>query len=262
MHPTRPQSRRLAVTGTLTGGLLAGLAVTAPLLAVAEPAAFPPSALSPVVVAHAAAAPSALPARSVHRASRSTRSALPVSRTVVRTVAVGRSFDGMASWYGGAFHGRRTASGERFDANGLTTASRTLPFGTRLRVCRQQRCVVVRVTDRGPFSRGRVLDLSRGARDALGFSGVAHVTATPVATRRVPLHPRSALARTPVRVGAPGPVMTPPAPLRPLASVVPARDEAASLGVLAAAVVGTSGVGLGAGRRRRPVLPAGSQSPS
>lgn len=79
--------------------------------------------------------------------------------------------EGMASWYGADFQGRPTASGEAFDANQLTAAHRSLPFGTRLRVRSRAtgREVVVRVNDRGPFARARVIDLSRAAADALGI---------------------------------------------------------------------------------------------
>jgi len=78
---------------------------------------------------------------------------------------------GQASWYGPRFHGRRTASGERYDMHAVTAAHRTLPFGTLVRVRSQAtgREVDVRITDRGPFSRGRVIDLSRAAADALGM---------------------------------------------------------------------------------------------
>lgn len=95
---------------------------------------------------------------------------------------VGASFAGMASWYGAAFAGRRTASGTIYHPDGLTAASRTLPLGTRLRVCRGAHCVLVTVTDRGPYVAGRILDLSRGAARDLGMLGVgvAAVTATPV----------------------------------------------------------------------------------
>jgi rare lipoprotein A len=81
-----------------------------------------------------------------------------------------------ASYYGSE-SGSRTASGERFRPSGMTAAHRTLPFGTRLRVCYQSRCVVVRVTDRGPYIRGRQLDLSKGAARAVGMLhvGVASV---------------------------------------------------------------------------------------
>lgn len=88
-------------------------------------------------------------------------------------------FSGKASWYGGKFHGRRSASGERFDCNNLTAAHRTLPFGTKLLV-RNKRTgdsCVVKVADRGPYSHGRVIDLSMGAAKQLNMisSGVATV---------------------------------------------------------------------------------------
>lgn len=87
---------------------------------------------------------------------------------------------GVASWYGERFHGRRTASGEPFNMNELTAAHPTLPFGTRVRVRNLDngREVVVRINDRGPFVRGRVIDLSRAAASALGFvqAGTARVS--------------------------------------------------------------------------------------
>jgi rare lipoprotein A len=85
----------------------------------------------------------------------------------------------LTSWYGPGFNGRLTASGERYNQNGLTAAHKTLPFGTRLRVC-FNRCAVVRVTDRGPFIHGREVDLSKGAADAIGLtaSGVGRVQVT------------------------------------------------------------------------------------
>jgi rare lipoprotein A len=85
----------------------------------------------------------------------------------------------IASWYGPGFHGNLTANGERYNQHALTTAHKTLPFGTRLRVC-FKRCAVVRVTDRGPFIPGRNLDLSKGAADAIGLtgSGVGQVKVT------------------------------------------------------------------------------------
>jgi rare lipoprotein A len=78
---------------------------------------------------------------------------------------------GLASWYGGRFHGRKTASGERFDMHQLTAAHRTLPFGTVVRVKSlvNGRTVDVRINDRGPFLRKRVIDLSRAAAQALGL---------------------------------------------------------------------------------------------
>ena len=78
--------------------------------------------------------------------------------------------DSMVASYYGSESGNRTANGERFNPHGLTAAHRTLPFGTRLRVC-YHGCVVVRVNDRGPFIRGRQLDLSRGAAARIGMLG-------------------------------------------------------------------------------------------
>jgi len=90
----------------------------------------------------------------------------------------GRSFSGMASFYGNE-SGNKTASGQRFNQNAMTAAHRTLPFGTKLRVTHGARSVVVTINDRGPFIRGRVLDLSTGAARAVGLTsaGVGRVTA-------------------------------------------------------------------------------------
>jgi rare lipoprotein A len=88
----------------------------------------------------------------------------------------GRSFSGIASFYGNE-SGSRTASGQRFNQNAMTCAHRSLPFGTKLRVSHGGRTVVVTVNDRGPFVRGRVLDLSKGAAQVLGLGGVGRVTA-------------------------------------------------------------------------------------
>lgn len=78
---------------------------------------------------------------------------------------------GIASWYGGHFHGRRTASGERFDMHALTAAHPTLPFGTVVRVQSlvNGQEVEVRINDRGPHVKQRVIDLSRAAAQALGL---------------------------------------------------------------------------------------------
>jgi rare lipoprotein A len=85
---------------------------------------------------------------------------------------------GHASWYGPGFHGRRTANGERFNTNELTAAHRSLPFGTRVRVVNLKtgRSVVVRINDRGPFIRGRIIDLARSAAQQIGMGGVATVS--------------------------------------------------------------------------------------
>ena len=90
----------------------------------------------------------------------------------------GHSFSGMASFYGSE-SGSRTASGQRMNSNAMTAAHRTLPFGTKLRVTHGGQSVIVTINDRGPFVRGRVLDLSTGAARAIGLTsaGVGRVTA-------------------------------------------------------------------------------------
>ena len=90
----------------------------------------------------------------------------------------GRGFSGMASFYGNE-SGSRTASGQRFNQNAMTAAHKTLPFGTKLRVTHGGQSVVVTINDRGPFIKGRVLDLSTGAARAIGLTsrGVGRVTA-------------------------------------------------------------------------------------
>ena len=92
-----------------------------------------------------------------------------------------RGYDetGKASYYGSQHHGNRTASGERFNQNGLTAAHRQLPFGTRVKVTNldNDKNVVVRINDRGPHARGRLIDLSRAAAEQIGMlrSGTAPV---------------------------------------------------------------------------------------
>lgn len=235
----RPLSRRHLASG----GLLAGLALTGTALSLGAShhslagslsASAEPTAHSQAVVAPS---PIAAPARPRHASRGLTRTSLHYVR---KDVAVGRAFSGEASWYGGSFQGRRTASGERFNTYALTAASRTLPFGTRVRVCRHSRCVVVRINDRGPYVGGRVLDLSKAARDRLGSFGVARVTATPVDSRRVPVR------RT---VGVKGPAPRTPAPIatlqpRLVAQSTPAPVPAATDGLLASGLLLTSASGL------------------
>jgi rare lipoprotein A len=96
--------------------------------------------------------------------------------SVSPTSGTGRSFSGIASYYGNE-SGSRTASGARFNQNAMTAAHRTLPFGTRLKVTHGGRSVVVTINDRGPFVRGRVLDLSTGAARAIGLGGTGQVVA-------------------------------------------------------------------------------------
>ena len=87
---------------------------------------------------------------------------------------------GKATWYGGKFHGRKTASGERFDKRAMTAAHRKLPFGTVVRVTnlKNQRSVRVRINDRGPYGKGRIIDVSEAAARKLKMirAGVVPVT--------------------------------------------------------------------------------------
>jgi rare lipoprotein A len=121
-------------------------------------------ALVPMIAAHAVPARVSAPgpARATAAPKRSARRS---------------SIEGIASFYGPGFEGRRTASGEIFDANELTGAHRSLPFGTRVRVTNleNKKRVVVKITDRGPFVRGRVIDLSHRAAQELGFASLGTV---------------------------------------------------------------------------------------
>jgi rare lipoprotein A len=106
---------------------------------------------------------------------------------------------GIASWYGSRFHGRRTACGERYDMHEMTAAHPSLPFGTRVgvRSTRTNREVVVRINDRGPFSKNRIIDLSYAAARELGMVGAG------TASVELYLVPESGiLPRYTVQVGA------------------------------------------------------------
>jgi rare lipoprotein A len=101
---------------------------------------------------------------------------------------VGIEDRGVASWYGGSFHGKQAANGERFDMEGLTAAHRTLPLGSVVRVVNlaNGKYLHVRITDRGPYVNNRILDLSRGAAARLGMveGGLSHVRVQLVGERR------------------------------------------------------------------------------
>jgi rare lipoprotein A len=85
---------------------------------------------------------------------------------------------GLASWYGPRFHGKRTASGEIFNQHDFTAAHRTLPWGSKVKVTNTAngKSVEVRINDRGPFGRGRIIDLSRAAARVLGMMGSGIIT--------------------------------------------------------------------------------------
>lgn len=114
-------------------------------------------------------------AKHAHRSAKRSKHAQRSSKR--RHVASGGRHSGMASYY---WQGQKTASGARFNPNGLTAAHRSLPFGTRVRVTNRNngRSVVVIINDRGPFIAGRIIDLSRGAAKVIAMtgSGVAPVS--------------------------------------------------------------------------------------
>jgi rare lipoprotein A len=91
--------------------------------------------------------------------------------------STGWTESGVASWYGPRFQGKLTANGERFNTHELTAAHKTLPFGTRVRVKSlvNGKEVVVRINDRGPFIKGRIIDLSKAAAQAIGLIGIKKV---------------------------------------------------------------------------------------
>lgn len=146
----RRMAPRVAFSGIAAALLLS--ACTAPLDGLnGEP---PVASYPPPAVQQAPAAPPAITRRSVRRTHRPGYDAV-----------------GLASWYGRPYHGRRTASGEIFNMNDTTAAHPTLPFGTRVQVTNlaNGRSVVVRINDRGPFVRRRIIDVSRHAAQLLGF---------------------------------------------------------------------------------------------
>ena len=117
----------------------------------------------------------------------------------------GTSQRGIASWYGEPFHGRATASGEIYDMHGLTAAHKELPLGTwvKVRNLGNGRSVTVKVNDRGPFVRGRIIDMSYGAAQKLGMvgPGTAKVEVTVVELGNGPSGPNMSTRFT-VQVGA------------------------------------------------------------
>jgi rare lipoprotein A len=113
-----------------------------------------------------------------HASNASTGSWRDANAAIAPSSGSGASFSGMASYYGNE-SGSKTASGQRFNQNAMTCAHRSLPFGTKLRVTHGGQSVIVTVNDRGPFVRGRVLDLSTAAARAVGLTGagVGRITA-------------------------------------------------------------------------------------
>ena len=153
--------------GVLAGVLLVGTAIAN------DGAA---EAFSGQLAANTAAAESGLPGPSASEVQRDALQGdglrVEVPGEAAIGLALGREIKrGKVSWYGKRFHGRRTASGEKFDMYALTAAHPSLPFGTRLRVRHLEsgRGVVVRINARGPHVGGRILDLSQAAAQALGM---------------------------------------------------------------------------------------------
>ena len=171
---------RLLVVVSLAAWL-AACAIVAPVPGAQDRTGAPAAATLPNVKPNVTATQPAMPGAGLDSAADvavEPAASLPTGSTPQVELLAGevpREFErGGASWYGPRFHGRRTASGERYDMHGFTAAHRTLPFGTMVRV----RSMVsghevdVRVTDRGPFSHNRVIDVSRGAAQALGMLGL------------------------------------------------------------------------------------------
>jgi peptidoglycan lytic transglycosylase len=142
---------------------------------------------------------------------------------------LGSSQTGIASWYGYPYHGRRAADGEIYDMEKMTAAHRTLPFGTWLRVKNLDngKTVDVRITDRGPFVRGRILDLSHAAAMSIAMvgPGTAKVKITVIAASaafvQTPPAP-VAVASAPVPAAAPSPIVAVPAVVQPPLPAAPA----------------------------------------
>ncbi len=89
----------------------------------------------------------------------------------VQSASVGDTTTGIAAYYSNVFHGRRTASGERYNKNAYTAAHKRLPFGTRVRITNleNRKSVVLKINDRGPYKKNRIIDVSRRAARDLGF---------------------------------------------------------------------------------------------
>ncbi|WP_086734662.1 septal ring lytic transglycosylase RlpA family protein [Erythrobacter colymbi] len=150
--------------------VVAGLLGLAPLTA--STAAAPDANAAGVDAATSAAVIELVPLQPTAEVTAPVLAEQPAPSAPQETV-VGR---GSASYYAAQFDGRRTASGERFDNDEMTAAHRTLPFGSRVRVTNLAtgRSVVVRINDRGPFTRGRMIDVSRAAAVELGLVARGH----------------------------------------------------------------------------------------
>ena len=173
---TRNLRRRAPLWIYLVAGVSAVALVTAVVHFTARTVHADAGLLRPALAVPAAAAPAtATPTSLAH-----TEPPVPTSDPTPEAKHWKDRLRGLASWYGGVFNGRKTASGEVFDMYAMTACHPTLPFGSLVRVVNQanQRSVVVRITDRGDLvSEGRIIDLSYGAAKKLGMTraGLAHV---------------------------------------------------------------------------------------
>ena len=135
---------------------------------------------------------------------------------------------GIASWYGPTFYGKSTANGETYDGNALTAAHRTLPMPVNVRVTNLDngKSIIVRVNDRGPYARGRIIDLSRRAAELLDVvqTGTAKVRVT-------------YLSRADMEGGGPPPAVTPPEIASALPAVPSAKIDTSALGAVPGAPV-------------------------
>jgi rare lipoprotein A len=100
---------------------------------------------------------------------------LTVAALALVWVSPAQAYDTYASWYGPGFEGAETASGDIFEPYDFTVAHRTLPFGTRVRVCGPYACARAIVTDRGPYIYDREYDLSQGLAEYVGLAGVGWI---------------------------------------------------------------------------------------
>ena len=168
--PIRPRSRTRcgrALTALLWVALLAGCSAPVPAPVGAARSADAVDSGRPAAAPPASPSVSVPPAEPPARVDPSPELAPPAVTPSAPDQLIDR---GLASWYGRRFHGRRTASGERYDMHDFTAAHKTLPFGTRVRVRSLQtgKEVVVRINDRGPYRHRRIIDLSQAAIMALG----------------------------------------------------------------------------------------------
>jgi rare lipoprotein A len=133
---------------------------------------------APAALAQAASAPAAAASKAAEMTAPAAAPAAAPAPTAA--AAAGDAMSGKAAWYGRKFNGRKTASGQRFNAAAMTAAHPSLAFGTKVKITntKNKRSVVVVINDRGPSTPGRIVDVTQAAAKRLGFvrSGTADVT--------------------------------------------------------------------------------------